>query len=178
MTPGGAGGTLLVGLICGWLRARRPTVGSFPPSAQQSLEATSASVASSPPSGLQTARQRLRPFNPRACCFSLWAWSSRSFRSTVATIVAASHPAPEPGHHLWRSAGAMTRGCGGHRMLRAKRTVRRPCSGLRCPMRSETSSDHPWPGDRDPYLIPADVATVVPLIQINVSDCSKERFCA
>jgi len=37
VTLGGAGGTLLVGLICGWLRARRPTVGSFPPAAQQTL---------------------------------------------------------------------------------------------------------------------------------------------
>lgn len=37
ITLGGAGGTLLVGLICGWLRARRPTVGSFPPAAQQTL---------------------------------------------------------------------------------------------------------------------------------------------
>jgi putative transport protein len=37
LTLGGAGGTLLVGLICGWLRARRPTVGSFPPAAQQTL---------------------------------------------------------------------------------------------------------------------------------------------
>ena len=34
---GGAGGTLLVGLICGWLRARRPTVGNYPPAAQQTL---------------------------------------------------------------------------------------------------------------------------------------------
>ena len=34
---GGAGGTLLVGLICGWLRTRRPTVGSYPPAAQQTL---------------------------------------------------------------------------------------------------------------------------------------------
>ena len=34
---GGAGGTLLLGLICGWLRARRPTVGSYPPAAQQTL---------------------------------------------------------------------------------------------------------------------------------------------
>jgi aspartate-alanine antiporter len=34
---GGAGGTLLVGLICGWLRARLPAVGSFPPAAQQTL---------------------------------------------------------------------------------------------------------------------------------------------
>ncbi len=37
VTLGGAGGTLLVGLICGWLRACRPTVGSFPPAAQQTL---------------------------------------------------------------------------------------------------------------------------------------------
>ncbi len=34
---GGAGGTLLVGLICGWLRTRRPTMGSYPPAAQQTL---------------------------------------------------------------------------------------------------------------------------------------------
>ena len=34
---GGAGGTLLLGLICGWLRTRRPNVGSFPPAAQQTL---------------------------------------------------------------------------------------------------------------------------------------------
>jgi putative transport protein len=37
VTLGGAGGTLLVGLICGWLHARRPTAGSFPPAAQQTL---------------------------------------------------------------------------------------------------------------------------------------------
>jgi len=34
---GGAGGALLAGLVCGWLRARRPTVGNFPPAAQQTL---------------------------------------------------------------------------------------------------------------------------------------------
>ena len=34
---GGAGGTLLVGLICGWLRTRRPTMGNYPPAAQQTL---------------------------------------------------------------------------------------------------------------------------------------------
>ncbi len=34
---GGAGGTLLVGLVCGWLRTRRPTVGSYPPAAEQTL---------------------------------------------------------------------------------------------------------------------------------------------
>ena len=37
LTLGGAGGALLAGLVCGWLRARRPTVGSFPPAAQQTL---------------------------------------------------------------------------------------------------------------------------------------------
>jgi aspartate-alanine antiporter len=37
VTLGGAGGALIAGLVCGWLRARRPTVGSFPPAAQQTL---------------------------------------------------------------------------------------------------------------------------------------------
>ena len=37
LSLGGAGGALLVGLICGWLRVRRPTMGSFPPAAQQTL---------------------------------------------------------------------------------------------------------------------------------------------
>jgi aspartate-alanine antiporter len=37
LTLGGAGGALLAGLICGWLRSRRPTVGSLPPAAQQTL---------------------------------------------------------------------------------------------------------------------------------------------
>jgi putative transport protein len=37
ITLGGAGGALVAGLICGWLRTRRPTVGSFPPAAQQTL---------------------------------------------------------------------------------------------------------------------------------------------
>jgi aspartate-alanine antiporter len=37
VTLGGAGGTLVLGLICGWLRTRRPSVGSYPPAAQQTL---------------------------------------------------------------------------------------------------------------------------------------------
>ncbi|MFL6817737.1 MAG: transporter [Bradyrhizobium sp.] len=37
LTLGGAGGALLAGLVCGWLRSRKPTVGSFPPAAQQTL---------------------------------------------------------------------------------------------------------------------------------------------
>lgn len=37
VTLGGAGGALLAGLICGLVRARWPTVGSFPPAAQQTL---------------------------------------------------------------------------------------------------------------------------------------------
>ncbi len=37
LTLGGAGGALLAGLVCGWLRSRRPTIGSFPPAAQQTL---------------------------------------------------------------------------------------------------------------------------------------------
>jgi len=37
LTLGGAGGALLAGLACGWLRSRRPTMGSLPPAAQQTL---------------------------------------------------------------------------------------------------------------------------------------------
>jgi aspartate-alanine antiporter len=37
LTLGGGGGALVAGLVCGWLRSRRPTMGAFPPSAQQSL---------------------------------------------------------------------------------------------------------------------------------------------
>jgi AspT/YidE/YbjL antiporter-like protein len=37
LTLGGGGGALIAGLACGWLRSRRPTMGAFPPAAQQSL---------------------------------------------------------------------------------------------------------------------------------------------
>jgi len=37
LTLGGGGGALVAGLVCGWLRSRRPTMGAFPPAAQQSL---------------------------------------------------------------------------------------------------------------------------------------------
>lgn len=37
LTLGGGGGALVAGLICGWLRSRRPTMGALPPAAQQTL---------------------------------------------------------------------------------------------------------------------------------------------
>jgi len=37
LSLGGGGGALVAGLICGWLRTRRPTIGAFPPAAQQAL---------------------------------------------------------------------------------------------------------------------------------------------
>ncbi|UVO40275.1 transporter [Bradyrhizobium arachidis] len=37
LTLGGGGGALIAGLACGWLRARRPTMGALPPQAQQTL---------------------------------------------------------------------------------------------------------------------------------------------
>jgi uncharacterized transporter YbjL len=37
LTLGGGGGALVAGLVCGWLRSRRPTIGAFPPAAQQAL---------------------------------------------------------------------------------------------------------------------------------------------
>jgi putative transport protein len=37
LTLGGAGGALIAGLVCGWLRSRRATFGAYPPAAQQTL---------------------------------------------------------------------------------------------------------------------------------------------
>jgi AspT/YidE/YbjL antiporter-like protein len=37
LTLGGGGGALVAGLVCGWLRSRRPTFGAYPPAAQQTL---------------------------------------------------------------------------------------------------------------------------------------------
>ena len=37
LTLGGGGGALIAGLVCGWLRSRRPTMGALPPPAQQIL---------------------------------------------------------------------------------------------------------------------------------------------
>jgi AspT/YidE/YbjL antiporter-like protein len=37
LTLGGGGGALITGLVCGWLRSRRPTIGALPPAAQQTL---------------------------------------------------------------------------------------------------------------------------------------------
>jgi aspartate-alanine antiporter len=37
LTLGGGGGALIAGLICGWLRSRRPTMGAIAPAAQQTL---------------------------------------------------------------------------------------------------------------------------------------------
>ncbi|BBO05291.1 MULTISPECIES: aspartate:alanine exchanger family transporter [Bradyrhizobium] len=37
LTLGGGGGALIAGLVCGWLRSRKPTMGALPPAAQQTL---------------------------------------------------------------------------------------------------------------------------------------------
>ena len=37
LTLGGGGGALIAGLVCGWLHARRPIAGAFPPAAQQTM---------------------------------------------------------------------------------------------------------------------------------------------
>ncbi|UFX46932.1 transporter [Bradyrhizobium sp. 41S5] len=37
LSLGGGGGALIAGLVCGWLRSRRPTMGALPPAAQQTL---------------------------------------------------------------------------------------------------------------------------------------------
>jgi aspartate-alanine antiporter len=37
LTLGGGGGALIAGLVCGWIRSRRPTIGALPPASQQTL---------------------------------------------------------------------------------------------------------------------------------------------
>ncbi|KAH2817873.1 hypothetical protein KXV85_003934, partial [Aspergillus fumigatus] len=37
LTLGGGGGALIAGLVCGWVRSRRPNLGAMPPAAQQTL---------------------------------------------------------------------------------------------------------------------------------------------
>ncbi|MEJ1156696.1 aspartate:alanine exchanger family transporter [Prosthecomicrobium sp. N25] len=37
LTLGGGGGALVAGLVCGWLRSRKPIIGNIPPAAQQTL---------------------------------------------------------------------------------------------------------------------------------------------
>ena len=37
LTLGGGGGALIAGLVCGWLRSRKPTMGALPPAVQQTL---------------------------------------------------------------------------------------------------------------------------------------------
>ena len=37
LTLGGAGGAIIAGLVCGWLRSRSPRYGAYPPAAQQTL---------------------------------------------------------------------------------------------------------------------------------------------
>ena len=37
LTLGVAGGALIAGLVCGWIRPHRPNIGTFPPAAQQTL---------------------------------------------------------------------------------------------------------------------------------------------
>ena len=37
LTLGGGGGALIAGLVCGWLRSRKPIMGAMPPAAQQTL---------------------------------------------------------------------------------------------------------------------------------------------
>jgi aspartate-alanine antiporter len=37
LTLGGGGGALIAGLVCGWLRSRKPTMGALPPAAAQTI---------------------------------------------------------------------------------------------------------------------------------------------
>jgi putative transport protein len=98
---GGTGGTLLVGLTCGWLRARRPTVGSFPPAAQQTLSdiGLGGFIAAI---GLANGPAAIAAI--RSHGLLLLIGHGRYARSVDdRDHRGASYPVPEPGHHLWRA---------------------------------------------------------------------------
>ena len=139
VTLGGAGGTLLVGLICGWLRDA--------PADRRKLPAgRAANTERHRPRWIHRRhRARKRPGSdcghsiPRRAA-SLFGHRRYARSADDRDHRGASHPAPESGHHLWRARGRDDGGCGRHRDAANERTVRRRCSGSPCPMRSETCS--------------------------------------
>ena len=139
LTLGGAGGALLVGLVCGWLRARRPTVGNYPPAAQQTLSDIGL--------GGFIAAIGLAKRPGGDCGHSIpWRATSLAGRRRHARSAddrnhrGASHPAAEPGHHLRRARRSDDGRCGRHRMLRTGGQSDARYLGSLCLMRSETYS--------------------------------------
>ena len=138
VTLGGAGGTLLVGLICGWLRTRRPTVGSFPPAAQQTLSdiGLGGFIAAI---GLANGPAAIAAIQSHGLLLLSLGVVVTLVPLTVATIVAHRILRLNPVIICGALAGAMTVDAAVTDAAN-ERTVRRPCSGSRCPMRSETYS--------------------------------------
>ena len=146
---GGAGGTLLVGLICGWLRTRRPTVGNYPPAAEQTLSdiGLGGFIAAI---GLANGPRRLRPFNPTVCYFCLWGWCN-TCPADDCDHRGVSRPAPEPGHHLWRARGSNDGRRSRHRSLRKGGQSDAGPWGRRALCCWKRTPDHPRPRDRGAY---------------------------
>ena len=79
LTLGGGGGALVAGLVCGWLRSRRPTMGALPPAAQQTLVdlGLGGFVAAI---GLANGQAAWSAIQAHGCFWSAWESSSRWFR--------------------------------------------------------------------------------------------------
>ncbi len=151
VTLGGAGGTLLLGLVCGWLRSRRPTIGNYPPAAQQTLSdiglggfIAAIGLANGPAAiaAIQTHGLLLLSLGHRRYAGS----------ADGGDPCGASHPAHEPGHHLWRARRSDDGGCGRHGKLR---TGRQPDAGARgrgALCGRQCAADDPRAGHRHAHL--------------------------
>ena len=175
ITLGGAGGTLLVGLICGWLRSRRPTVGSYPPAAEQTLSdiGLGGFIAAI---GLANGPRRLRPFSPTALLLLSLGVVVTLVPLTIATFVAHRILHLNPVIICGALAGAMTVDAAVTGMLRTRGQSDAGTRGRRALCGRKRSPDHPRPRDRDTYL--RRVTLPAPLIQINGPGRGGERLAA
>ena len=153
LTLGGAGGALLAGLVCGWLRSRRPTVGSFPPAAQQTLSDI----------GLGGFIAAIGLANGPAALAAIQAHGLLLLGMGVVVTLGsadrrhpcgASHPAHEPDHHLRCARRRDDGGCRGHRMLRTRRQPDAGARRRRALCGRKRAFDRPRPGHRDASPLP------------------------
>ena len=151
VTLGGAGGTLLVGLICGWLRARRPTVGSFPPAAQQTLSdiGLGGFIAAI---GLANGPAAIAAIQSHGLLLFSLGIVVTLVPLTIATIVAHRILHLNPVIICGALAGAMTVDAAVTGMLRTRRQSDPGTRGRRALCGRKRAPDHPRAGDRDTHL--------------------------
>ena len=151
ITLGGAGGTLLVGLICGWLRSRRPTVGSYPPAAEQTLSdiGLGGFIAAI---GLANGPGALMAIQSHGVLLLSLGVVAHARSADDCDLRGAPDPAPEPGHHLRRARGSHDGGRGRHRVLRTRGQSDAGARSGRALCGRQCAPDDPRPRDRGTYL--------------------------